>query len=72
MQAPDPNVLLKLMKYKMPFGKYQDRLLLDIPVSYFEWFHQKGFPKGELGMMMHTAYEIKINGLEDLLNPLRR
>jgi len=45
--------------------------LCDLPVSYLEWFQQKGFPKGKLGMLLQTLYEIKINGLEDLLRPLK-
>jgi uncharacterized protein (DUF3820 family) len=56
---------------KMPFGKYKDRLLCDLPVSYLEWFQQKGFPKGKLGELLQTLYVIKLNGLEYLLKPLR-
>ncbi len=68
---PNPELLLELVKMKMPFGKYKDRLLCDLPVSYLEWFHQKGFPKGKLGILLEVLYEIKINGLEDLLRPLK-
>lgn len=68
---PNPQLLLELVKMKMPFGKYKDRTLCDLPVSYLEWFAQKGFPKGKLGMLLQTLYEIKINGLEDLLRPLK-
>ena len=71
MQQPDPALLTELVKIKMPFGKYKDRLLCDLPVSYLEWFQQKGFPKGKLGMLLQTLYEIKINGLEYLLGPLK-
>lgn len=67
----NPDLLIQLVKMKMPFGKYKDRLLCDLPVSYLEWFQRKGFPKGKLGMLLETLYEIKINGLEDLLNPLK-
>lgn len=69
---PNPELLLQLVKMKMPFGKYKDRLLCDLPVSYLEWFQRKGFPKGTLGMLLETLYEIKINGLEELLVPLKR
>ena len=56
----------------MPFGKYKDTVLADLPVSYLEWFMRNGgFPKGKLGMQLSTIYEIKINGLMDLLTPLR-
>jgi len=57
---------------KMPFGKYKDKVLCDLPVSYLEWFHREGFPKGKLGMLLATMYEIKINGLEGLLQPLKK
>jgi len=68
---PDPDLLLQLVKMKMPFGKYKDRLLCDLPVSYLEWFQRKGFPKGKLGMLLEVLYDIKINGLEELLKPLK-
>lgn len=67
----DPNILLDLVKTRMPYGKYKDVLLCDIPVHYLEWMHSKGFPKGKLGMQLSTIYEIKINGLEALLKPLK-
>jgi uncharacterized protein (DUF3820 family) len=69
---PDHSILLDLVKVKMPFGKYKDRLLCDLPVSYLEWMHSKGFPQSKLGMQLHTIYEIKINGLEALLQPLKK
>jgi hypothetical protein len=68
---PNGELLLQLVNMKMPFGKYKDKLLCDLPVSYLEWFQRKGFPKGKLGMLLQTIYEIKLNGLEDLLRPLR-
>jgi len=64
--------LLKLAGYKMPFGKYKDRLLIDLPESYIIWFRQKGFPPGELGEMLASVYEIKLNGLEYLFDQYRR
>lgn len=70
--TPDHSILLDLVKVKMPFGKYKDRLLCDLPVSYLEWMHGKGFPQSKLGMQLHTIYEIKINGLEALLQPLKK
>ena len=57
---------------KMPFGKYKGTTLCDLPVSYLEWFQREGFPPGKLGMMLATIYEIKINGLSDLLTPLKK
>ncbi len=56
----------------MPFGKYKNRVLCDLPEHYLVWFHSKGFPKGKLGMHLNTLYEIKLNGLEYLLTPLKK
>lgn len=67
-----PEILLKLVSVRMPFGKYKDYLLCDLPEHYVMWFYQKGFPGGELGMLLATLYEIKLNGLENLLRPLKR
>ena len=64
--------LQKLIKTKMPFGKYAGRFLIDLPEPYVVWFSRQGFPRGELGKMLHTVYEIKVNGLEYLFEPLRR
>jgi uncharacterized protein (DUF3820 family) len=72
MVGPDPKILLQLVTMKMPFGKYEGILLCDLPVSYLEWFQRKGFPKGKLGLLLGTIYEIKINGLTDLLTPIKR
>ena len=66
----DPNLLLQLVTMPMPFGKYKGVILYKLPVSYLEWFQRKGFPEGKLGMLLQTMYEIKLNGLEDLLKPL--
>jgi uncharacterized protein (DUF3820 family) len=68
----DPSQLLKLAEYRMPFGKYANRLLIDLPEPYVIWFANKGFPKGELGQMMSIVHEIKVNGLEYLFQPLRK
>ncbi|WP_462262202.1 DUF3820 family protein [Ferruginibacter sp.] len=65
------ELLLQLVKMEMPFGKYKGTVLCNLPVSYLEWFNRKGFPEGKLGVLLATIYEIKINGLEYLLNPLK-
>ncbi len=66
---PDIEVFKKLMTATMPFGKYAGRRLVDLPEPYVVWFKQKGFPSGELGMLLETVYTIKANGLEYLFRP---
>jgi uncharacterized protein (DUF3820 family) len=57
---------------QMPFGKYKGSLLCNLPVSYLEWFNRTGFPDGKLGMLLRTILEIKSNGLEYLLDPIKK
>ncbi len=68
----NPQMLLQLVDMQMPFGKFKGTLLCNLPVSYLEWFQRKGFPEGKLGMLLQTMLEIKMNGLEYLLDPLRK
>ncbi|HEY0054366.1 MAG TPA: DUF3820 family protein [Pedobacter sp.] len=67
----NPEILTQLVSMKMPFGKYQGSLICNLPESYLVWFHQKGFPPGKIGVLLGTMYEIKLNGLEYLLQPLK-
>ena len=64
------EVLNALVTTKMPFGKYKDSLICNLPEAYLVWFQRNGFPNGKLGMLLATMYEIKLNGLEYLLAPL--
>jgi len=66
------DFLIKLANTKMPFGKYKDRYLIDLPEHYIVWYHNKGFPKGTLGQQMQTVYELKLNGLEYLIRNIRK
>jgi hypothetical protein len=66
------EILLQLVSMKLPFGKYKGTLLCDLPEFYLAWFKKKGFPKGKLGVLLETIYEIKLNGLTYLLEPLRK
>jgi uncharacterized protein (DUF3820 family) len=64
------EILTSLVTTKMPYGKYKDTLLCNIPMYYLEWIKRQGFPKGKLGVQLETIFEIKLNGLEHLLKPL--
>jgi uncharacterized protein len=68
----DPQVLIDLVSVRMPFGKYKDYVICDLPEPYLVWFHQKGFPQGKLGALLASLYEIKLNGLEGLLKPIKK
>lgn len=67
----DHAQLEELLRARMPFGKYEGRRLIDLPEPYLVWFAGQGFPDGKLGQMLQAVYEIKLNGLESLLEPLR-
>jgi uncharacterized protein (DUF3820 family) len=69
--APNPELLKDLVTMKMPFGKYKDTLICNLPEHYLVWYSQKGYPKGKLGMLLQTMYEIQLNGLGGLLTPLK-
>ncbi|MBP8925604.1 MAG: DUF3820 family protein [Pseudomonadales bacterium] len=68
----EPEDLLLLVTRTMPYGKYQGRLIADLPGPYLNWFARKGFPKGEIGRLLELMYEIDHNGLSNLLTPLRQ
>jgi uncharacterized protein (DUF3820 family) len=69
---PDKEKLRELAHYKMPFGKFKGRYLVDLPEPYLVWFHQQGFPDGKLGNMLKAMLEIKINGLEGLIRRIQK
>lgn len=68
----DPSLLKSIVEMKMPFGKYKGTLIGDLPENYLLWFKEKGFPPGKLGVLMETAYEIKLNGLDMLIKQLKK
>jgi uncharacterized protein (DUF3820 family) len=68
----NPDDLLLLVNRRMPFGKYEGRLLADLPGPYLNWFARSGFPKGEIGRLLALMQEIDHNGLKPLLDPLRK
>jgi len=67
----DKQFLIDTAQMKMPFGKYKGVYLIDIPEYYIVWYRNKGFPKGKLGDMMALVYELKLNGLEEILRKIR-
>jgi uncharacterized protein len=67
----NPEILVDLVTKTMPFGKYKGWLLCDIPEHYLVWMHGQGFPEGKLGMWLSTLYEIRLNGLEEILRELK-
>ena len=68
--GPDATILPSLINSRMPYGKYKDRPLYQLPMAYLEWMKRTGFPKGRLGIQLETLFEIKLNGLEYILQPL--
>jgi len=69
---PQQQLLIKLAHTKMPFGKYEGRYLIELPEYYVVWYHNKGFPKGQLGDQLKLVYELKLNGLENLIRNIQR
>jgi uncharacterized protein (DUF3820 family) len=69
MNADD---LQLLVTYTMPYGKYQRRVIADLPGNYLNWFARRGFPPGKLGQLLNLMHELDHNGLSSLLKPLRQ
>ena len=65
------NQLIQLATQPMPYGRYQGTLLIDLPEPYVVWYHSNGLPDGNLGQLLGLLYEIKVNGLEHLVHPLK-
>ncbi len=66
----DPKILKDAVNQTMPFGKYAGRKLIHLPEPYLVWFHKQGFPDGKLGQQLALMYEVKLNGMEAMLQPL--
>ena len=65
--------LVEIANTAMPFGKYKGRMLIDVPEEYLLWFARKNeFPAGRLGDLMQLTLTIKIEGLQELVKPLKR
>ena len=70
-QVGDPSMLYDLARMEMPFGRFEGRLLIDLPEPYVVWFQRNGYPRGRSGKLLGLLYEVKANGLEPLFDPLR-
>lgn len=68
----EKQFLIKLATTKMPYGKYKGRFMIDLPEYYVVWYRNKGFPKGQIGEMLATVYELKVNGLEYLVRNIQK
>lgn len=68
----DKQFLIDVSKMRMPYGKYKGTFLIDLPEHYVVWYHNKGFPKGKMGQMLGLVYELKLNGLEDLIREIKK
>ncbi len=68
----DQSDLKKLADWRIPFGIYQGRVLIDLPEEYLFWFTRHGFPDGELGRLMQLCLELKVEGLDGLIKPLKK
>lgn len=68
----DTASLERLLSLRMPYGKYKGRCIADLPPDYLAWFARRGFPPGEVGRLLELMHEIRHNGLDFLLVPLRQ
>lgn len=68
----NPEMLERLVRVPMPYGKFKGRLIADLPGNYLNWFAREGFPKGEIGQLLALMQELDHNGLSGLLEPIRK
>ena len=66
------EILKEIIITPMPYGKYKGTIIADLPIYYLEWFSSQGFPKGKLGMLLSTVFEIKTNGLQEIIDNLKQ
>lgn len=65
---------------RMPFGKFGPKHfpprgipIYDLPVEYLAWFPRRGgFPKGRLGELLRMVHQMKVDGLDEVFDELRR
>jgi len=63
-----------LLRYRMPFGKYNGRFIFNLPYEYLHWFVERGngFPDSRLGELMDFVYHAKADGSEAIFSPLKK
>ena len=66
------EILREIITTPMPYGKHKGTIIADLPIYYLEWFSSQGFPKGKLGMLLSTVFEIKTNGLQEIIDNLKQ
>ena len=66
------EILREIITTPMPYGKYKGTIIADLPIYYLEWFSTQGFPKGKLGMLLSTVFEIKTNGIQEIIDNLKQ
>ena len=66
------EILKEIITTPRPYGKYKGTVIADLPIYYLEWFSAQGFPKGKLGMLLSTVFEIKTNGLQEIIDNLKQ
>lgn len=73
MRAAMRAFLADLEDFRMPFGRYRDRPIHELPLEYLLWFQERdGFPGGKLGRLMKQVCTIKSEGADFVFDPLRR
>ncbi len=73
------NLLMEIGRTHIPFGKFGIQAhppagmpIMDLPLEYLAWFHERGYPKGRLGELMAQVFEIKSVGMDAVFDPLRQ
>ena len=58
MRLMNLDRLQLLVTREMPYGKYKGCLFADLPGHYLNWFARKGFPPGEIGLLLALMHEL--------------
>ena len=73
------NLLAEIAETRIPFGKFGIKAcppagapIMDLPMEYLAWFHERGYPKGRLGELMAHVFEIKSVGMDAIFDPFRQ